>query len=184
MPITATRASGAIRIFPRASHEKEPGVCPARLRRKRRYSTCSVGAPSGHTIPSLKLLRRVLYLEAGLLAVGGAVFLLVPEFLLTRFFHLAPLPEYIWPRIAGVEAFTLAMLMVLVAHRAEDLYWWSWAFVFVTASVSILILLKALLGFGPSNESKLWWIAGGGGVVLTVGLIWGLGKAGRANPIT
>lgn len=132
----------------------------------------------------MTLLRRVLYLEAALVALAGILVAAVPRFVFTGLFDLVPYPEYVWPRIAGIEAFALALLMVLVAHRAEDLYWWSWAFVFVTASVSILILLKALLGFGPSNESKLWLIAGAGGVLLTAGLLWGLGKAGRDNPIT
>ena len=38
-------------------------------------------------------------------------------------FGQVPYSEYAWVRFAGLEAFGLALLMVLVAHRAAEVWW-------------------------------------------------------------
>ena len=47
-----------------------------------------------------------------------------------------PLEDLAWLRALGVMAIVLALLMVLVAQRLEDVWWWSWAFVLLEAGTA------------------------------------------------
>jgi hypothetical protein len=105
------------------------------------------------------LLRRVLYLQAAVWA-GAGIALLVTG------------PS--WARLAGVQGFGLAMFMVLVAHRAEDLWWWSWGFALATVATAAVVLLHAAFGLPAGRPSWPWWlfalIAGG----FALGQLFGL----------
>ena len=46
----------------------------------------------------------------------------------------------------GVIAITLALLMVLVAQRLEDVWWWAWAFVVLEAGTATVFFLHAWSG--------------------------------------
>src|SRR6266545_6683512 len=93
----------------------------------------------------MNALKRALYLQAAVWAVAGLAFAVAPRFVLVTLFD-QPRPDAAWLRIVGIQAFGLAMLMVLVAHRIEDLWWWSWAFAVVTAGTAALVVLNAAFG--------------------------------------
>lgn len=123
-------------------------------------------------------------MEAALWVVAGAALAAVPESLM-NLLGQAAYPEHAWLRVAGIQAITLAMLMVLVAQKIDDHWWWSWAFVFGTGALATLLLLKAALGIGAGNSSNaMWWAIGTLSAVLTAALLAGLGRAGRENPVT
>ncbi|HEV8419735.1 MAG TPA: hypothetical protein VGR13_00115, partial [Actinomycetota bacterium] len=91
----------------------------------------------------MNTLRRVLYLEAGMWAVVGSALAVAPRFVLVTVFDQPPQGEFTWLRLYGIQGVGLAMLMVLVAHRIEQLWWWSWSFAMVTAATAAVVVLNA-----------------------------------------
>src|SRR5688500_2400185 len=72
----------------------------------------------------MAFLQRVLKIQAALWALSGMLLLLVPRWLLHDAFGQPPMREHAWIRAMGVMAIVLAMLMVLVAQRVTDVWWW------------------------------------------------------------
>ena len=108
----------------------------------------------------MKLLRRVLYWQAALWAATAAALVAVPGWLVERVLDQPPLGEDAWLRITGVTAFALALLMVLVANRLEDVWWWAWAFVILEAGTAAVFVLNALAGLAEGVAAWPWWILG------------------------
>ncbi|MFB3738229.1 MAG: hypothetical protein ACE14W_04605, partial [Candidatus Velamenicoccus archaeovorus] len=98
----------------------------------------------------MKLLRRALYVQAALWAVGGTAVAVAPRFVLETVFDQVPSPDDAYVRMAGVLAFGLALLMVLVVQGSEDRWWWTWAFVVVDAGAGAVALANAL-GAAPDG---------------------------------
>jgi hypothetical protein len=132
---------------------------------------------------TMRILRRFLYVTAALNAVVGLALALVPKIVTKNLFAQVPYPEYAWVRIVGIQAFALAMLQVLVAQRSTDVWWWSWAFVLVEGLIAVVAALNAIFGLVPGSSPVLWWLIAGVNSVLTVGLIWGLGRTGQERPL-
>jgi hypothetical protein len=132
--------------------------------------------------PAMNTLRRVLYLEAGVWAVAGASMALAPRFVLVTLFDQPPQGEFAWLRLYGIQTLGLAMLMVLVAHRIEQLWWWSWAFVLVTAATAGLVVLNAAFGLAPGQSGVLWWLFGFVALVFSFGLLYGMFVSSREQP--
>lgn len=131
----------------------------------------------------MTLLKRVLYLQAAATAVIGLALVALPKFVLISLFGQVHYPEYAWVRIAGAQALGLAMVMVLVAHRAAEVWWWSWAFAIVTALTAVIAGLNALLGLPDDASPALWWLIAGVSGAFTIGLLWGLGRTGQERPL-
>jgi hypothetical protein len=127
-------------------------------------------------------LRRTLYLQAAVWALAGAGLALFPGFLLHGVFGQPLLEETAWLRLLGVHSVAVAMLMVLVAHRIEDLWWWSWAFALMTTAVVAVVVLNAAFGLAPGESSVLWWLFGVVAVGFDLSLLYGLFVASRENP--
>ncbi len=130
----------------------------------------------------MNALRRVLYLEAGVWAACGAAMVLAPRFVLVTLFDQPPLGEFAWLRLYGIQAVGLAMLMVLVAHRIEQLWWWSWAFALVTAGTAALVVLNAAFGLTRNQSGALWWIFGIVALAFSFGLLYGLFVSSKEQP--
>jgi hypothetical protein len=130
----------------------------------------------------MNTLRRVLYLEAGVWAVCGAAMALAPRFVLVTLFDQPPVGEFAWLRLYGIQAVGMAMLMVLVAHRIEQLWWWSWAFALVTAGTAALVVLNAAFGLPRNQSSALWWIFGIVALAFSFGLLYGLFVSSKEEP--
>ena len=130
----------------------------------------------------MALLRRVLYLHALVAAVAGAALVVAPRPLLSVLGQ-PPYPDYAWVRLAGVGAITLALLAVLVGHRAQELWWWSWAFVLGSAGTAAVLTLHAAFGLPPGAAAWGWWVSAVGAWALAAGLLWGLARAGGERPV-
>jgi len=130
----------------------------------------------------VKILRRVLYLNAGIWVLTGLLLCLVPIPLLEDVFHQVPLREYAWVRIVGVQAIGAALLMVLVAHRIESLWWFSWAFVLTEGAVAALAAINALFGLPPGSAALLWWLLAGVSAAFMAALLAGLATTGLERP--
>jgi hypothetical protein len=131
----------------------------------------------------VRILRRFLYLTAAVNAVVGLSLAAVPRFVTRTVFSQVPYPEYAWVRIVGVEAFGLALLQVLVAQRAPEVWWWSWAFVIVEGLVAAIAALNAIFGLTAGSSAVLWWLIAAVNAALTAGLLWGLGRTGQERPL-
>jgi nicotinamide riboside transporter PnuC len=125
----------------------------------------------------MKLLKRSLYWEAGILAVSGLFAAAFPRWLLETVFAQPAGPD-VWVRVAGVQAIGFAMFAVVVAHRIEELWWASWAFVITGASVAVATAGYALFGVPDGVSTVLWWLMAVESVAITAGLLVGLAQTG------
>ena len=121
-------------------------------------------------------------LQAVVWAACGIAIAVAPHFVLVTLFDLPPLPDQGYVRIAGVFAFSLSLLMVLVARRLETLWWFAWAFVLATAGSAIVAALNALFGLPDGVSPLLWWVFAAVSMAFTVGLLAGLAKTGTERP--
>ena len=121
-------------------------------------------------------------LQALVWAACGIAIAVAPRFVLVTVFDLPPLPDQGYVRIAGVFAFSLSLLMVLVARRLETLWWFAWAFVLATAGSAIVAALNALFGLPEGASPLLWWLFATVSAAFTVGLLAWLAKTGTERP--
>ena len=130
----------------------------------------------------MNALKRALYLEATVWAVTGLALSIDPRLILERLFD-QPTVDPAWTRIVGIQTFGLALLMVLVAHRIEDLWWWSWAFALVTVGITSIAVLNAAFGLSPAQPALFWWLFSAVAVVSSLGLLAGLYLSSQENPL-
>jgi hypothetical protein len=127
------------------------------------------------------LLRRVLVLQAAVWGACGLALAVAPRFVLVTIFDLPPLPDDGFVRVAGTCSFSLALLMVVIARRLDEIWWFAWAFVFAAAGTAIVATFEALLG---DASAVLWWLFAGASFAFTAGLLAGLAKTGsERSPI-
>jgi hypothetical protein len=126
-------------------------------------------------------LRRVLYAHAGVFALAGAALAVAPGLVLATWFDQPPF-ELTWARMVGVLAVGLAMVMVLVGHNVDDVWWWSWSFAFADAGLSAVTMLNLAFGLSPRQPAALWWVLGIGSIALTLAMVFGLYAASRERP--
>jgi hypothetical protein len=131
----------------------------------------------------MTLLRRVLYLQAAVWAIAGVSLAVLPHFVLVTLFNQIYYPDYAWVRIVGLQTFALAMLMVLVAQRAVDVWWWSWAFLFPTGLIAVVAALNVTLSLPNQSAPELWWLIAAVHAALLVGLFWGIARTARERPL-
>lgn len=130
----------------------------------------------------MKLLRRVLYWEAALWGLFGALLALFPRWLLGSIMGQHPLGEHAWVRILGVQAVGMALLMVMVAQRIESIWWFSWAFVLVLAGAAGVAALNALFSLRTGSAAAPWWVLAVAAVAFAVALLFGLARTGLERP--
>ena len=130
----------------------------------------------------MDLLRRVLILQAGVWAVCGLAITVAPRFVLVTMFDLPLLPDQGYVRVAGIFSFCLALLMVLVARRLAELWWFAWAFVIATGGSAVIAASNALFGLPDRASPLLWWVFAAVSTAFTVGLLAGLAKTGTERP--
>lgn len=131
----------------------------------------------------MTFLQRVLKVQAALWAAFGALLALVPRWLLHEVFGQPPMREHAWLRAAGVMAIVLAMMMVLVAQKIADVWWWAWAFAVLEAGTATVFALNAAFGLPTGAPAWPWWalaiVNGGVGALVLLGI----SRAGREKPI-
>jgi hypothetical protein len=128
-------------------------------------------------------LKRGLYLQAALWAFMGLALAIAPKFALVRVFAQPPFYDYAWLRILGLQSFGLALFMVLVGHRVDDLWWWAWAFELINVSLVVVVVVNAVLGRAPGEPSALWWVVSALALAEAFGLLYGLFVASREQPL-
>jgi hypothetical protein len=69
--------------------------------------------------------------------------------------------------------------MVLVAQRAEQLWWWSWAFTLVTVGSAAVAVLHAAFGIASGQSRAAWWALAGVLLLFSVTLLAGLYQTAR-----
>jgi len=121
-------------------------------------------------------------LQAAVWATCGVAIAVAPGFVLVTIFDLAPLPDDGYVRIAGVFSFSLSMLMVLVARRLAELWWFTWAFVIASAGSATIAGLNAMFGLPDGASRLVWWLFAAASIGFTVGLLAGLAKTGTERP--
>ena len=131
----------------------------------------------------MKLLRRVLYWQAALWAATAVALVAVPGWLVERVLDQPPLGEDAWLRITGVTAFALALLMVLVANRLEDVWWWAWAFVILEAGTAAVFVLNALAGLAEGVAAWPWWTLGAVNALVGAVELAALARTGVEKPV-
>ncbi|MBI3648487.1 MAG: hypothetical protein HY240_07055 [Actinobacteria bacterium] len=130
----------------------------------------------------MTLLRRVLYYQAAVWTGCGAAIAIAPRWVLMTLFDQAPSPDYGYVRVSGAMSVGLALVMVLVAQRIEDVWWWSWAFALTDAAIVTITALHALFGLPAGSGSLLWWLFAGTNLALGAGLLVGMARAGHEKP--
>jgi hypothetical protein len=121
-------------------------------------------------------------IQAAVWATCGAAIALAPGLVLSSLFHLPPLADTGYVRIAGIFSFSLALLMVLVTRRLQELWWFAWAFVIASAGSAIVAGLNALFGLPGGRSPLLWWLFAATSTAFTIGLLAGLARAGTERP--
>jgi hypothetical protein len=125
----------------------------------------------------MALLRRVLYWEAALLASGGVIIAAFPGWVVETLFS-QPRTELTWVRIVGVQGLGFGLLLVVVAHRLEQIWWASWAFAITGCGIALVSLVHAVAGVPAGESSVLWWALGLVALLFTLALLTGLALAG------
>jgi hypothetical protein len=128
------------------------------------------------------ILKRALYAQAAVWGVAGVALAVAPRWVLSTLFGQPPLAENAWLRILGIQAAGLAMLIVLVARRLRDLWWWAWAFEVVTVCVASIAALNAGFGLSPHEPAPVWWLLAATSTILAVAILWGLARTAQENP--
>lgn len=130
----------------------------------------------------MALLRRILYVNALVWFLAGAVLTPYPQ-ILQRLLGQPDYVEGVWARLFGAQAVGLALLMVLVGHRAESVWWWSWAFALTIGAVAALFTLNAAFGLPDDASSVIWWVLAGVSWALGGSLLVGLSRAAREGSL-
>ena len=130
----------------------------------------------------MSLLRRFLYWQAAVWVGCGVAIAVAPRWVLVSLFDQPVYPQYAYVRVCGVMSVGLALFMVLIAQRIEDLWWWSWAFALMTTAVVTVVVLNAAFGLQPGESSVLWWLFAAVAVGFDLALLYGLFVASRENP--
>jgi hypothetical protein len=124
------------------------------------------------------VLRRVLYLDALVSAVVGLGLIAAPVWVFETLLGQPPALDVAIHRLAGVASITLALLMVLVAHRVEELWWWSWAFVGLEVGAAAVGTLHAAFGLPGGAAAWPWWTLGVLSWAFAGAFLWGIARAG------
>ncbi len=125
----------------------------------------------------MDLLRRVLYLQALGSFLGGLGLVVAPRFLLVTVFGQPEYPDYALVRLLGVADLALALLLVLVAQRVSELWWWSWAFVVLAGGTAAVVTLHAAFGLPDGASTWMWVGLSAYSWAIAFGLLWGLARA-------
>jgi hypothetical protein len=130
----------------------------------------------------VKLLQRLLKLQAALWFVWGLASVAAPAWLLEGVLGQPPLSQYAWIRAGGVMGVVLSLLMVLVSQKIDDLWWWSWAFAVLEVGLATVFAMTALVGLPQDAAAWPWWLLAALNGALGAGLLVGMAIAGQEKP--
>jgi hypothetical protein len=132
----------------------------------------------------VKLLRTMLYAQAGTWLLSGLALATVPGVVVRDVFDDRAIHDWGLIRILGIAAVGLAMLMVLVAQRLDDIWWWSWAFILTAAGVATASGLHAVFGPLAGRAELMYWLIAAVNALLAAVLLVGMGRTAQDKPFT
>jgi hypothetical protein len=115
--------------------------------------------------------------------VGGLAIILFPRWMLETTAGQPVLETYVWVRAVGVMGTVMALLMVLVAQRIDELWWWSWSFAVLDVGLATLFAVNALFGTPEATPAWPYWTLAALNGVLGAGLLVGMGLGGQEKPL-
>lgn len=130
----------------------------------------------------MKLLRRILKAQAILWTAWGLLAIVAPRWLVETVMRQPTLGDAVWFQAIGVMSLVLALLMVLVSQKLEDVWWWSWAFAVLEIGTATIFVLHALVGLPDGATAWPWLVLGGVNAALGAGLLVGMADAGEEKP--
>jgi hypothetical protein len=130
----------------------------------------------------MTLLRRTLKVQAALWAIWSLAVGLVPRLVLEDVFDQPELADYAWVRASAVMGLVLALLMVLVAQRVDELWWWAWAFIVLEVGTATVFAINAITGPPDGAPAWPWWMLAAVNAIVAVCLVGGMGIAGQEKP--
>ncbi len=130
----------------------------------------------------MKLLRRLLKVQAILWAAWGLLALVAPRWLVETVMGQPALGDAVWLQSIGVLSLVLSLLTVLVSQKLDDVWWWSWAFAIADVGLGTVCVLHALFGLPEGAAAWPWWTLGAVNAVLGAGLLVGMADAGQEKP--
>src|SRR6266496_5166283 len=131
----------------------------------------------------MNTLKRALYIQSAVWALVGMAIAVAPRFVLVTVFRQPAFYDHAWLRILGLQTFGLAMLMVLVGHRVQELWWWAWAFALVDVGIAAVVVLNAAIGRAPGESGALWWIFAALALLFAFDMLYGLYVSSREGPL-
>jgi hypothetical protein len=131
----------------------------------------------------MTFLQRILKVQAAVWAVFGVAVGIVPRWVTETLGDQPAMPEYAWLRLVGVMAVVLALLMVLISRRIDDVWWWAWSFALLEAGAATIFALNAAFGLPGAAAAWLWWAMSAGSAAFAVLNLVGLARAGQEQPI-
>lgn len=123
-----------------------------------------------------------MYYQAALSVAWGFALAAAPRWVLHTLFGQTPMPDVAFVRIAGALSIGLALMMVLVAQKIEETWWWAWAFALTDAAVATIAGVHAAFGLPAHSSPLLWWLIAGVNFVLGTSLLAGIGRAAQEKP--
>ena len=134
--------------------------------------------------PAVAVLRRILYLDALVTAAIAVVLIPFPGFVFEDLLAQPPASDYTLVRLLGASLLPLALLMVLIGHRVQELWWWCWAFVIFEAGWGMILTLEAAFGLPAGSRAAWWWVSAAVAWGFALAYLWGIARAGNeAQPI-
>lgn len=130
----------------------------------------------------MKLLRRTLNVQAILWTAWGVLALVAPRWLVESIMGQPALGDVVWFQTMGVMSLVLALLMVLVSQKLEDVWWWSWAFAVLEIGIATVFVLHALFGLPEGAAAWPWWSLGILDAAFGALLLAGMADAGQEKP--
>jgi hypothetical protein len=130
----------------------------------------------------VKLLRTVLYVQAAVWGASGLALTVAPHYVVHDVFLNPAIRDWALVRTLGVVTLGMSLVMVLVAQRLDDVWWWSWAFIITTAGVATVSGLHAILGPRTGRAELMFWLIAGVNAILAAGLLLGMGRAAQEKP--
>ena len=127
---------------------------------------------------AMTLLKRVLYWQAALWAVSGVGLFSVPGWLVKRLLDQPLVGDDVWLRAMGAMAIILSLLMVLVAHHLDVVWWWAWAFVILEGAMAAVFAVNALVSLPGSAAALPWWLIAGANALVGALELVALAKVG------
>ncbi len=131
----------------------------------------------------MKFLRRTLHVQAALWLIWSLWLIVAPAWLLETALAQPPLGDHVWQQVVGVMGLVLALLMILVAQRLSDLWWWTWAFAVLEVGIATVLALHAIVGLPEDAAAWPWWALAALNAAVGAAVLLGLAAAEREQPI-